>query len=278
MPDIADATAITAGGAHACALRASGSIACWGLGQLGQLGNGAIIHNSGNPVPVAVDGIADALAISAGSNHTCALRADASVWCWGGNGDGATGYGQLGDGTLDDRPSPVAVTGITNATGIAAGGWSSCALLADRSVSCWGYNERGGLGDGSTTHSSVPVGVVGLADAVQVTVGGWHACALRADRGIACWGANSDGVSGFGQLGSGDRDDHSVPVGVVGINDATRVSAAWISTCALRTGANVWCWGPGSGSEQPWQIPMPPAGALEQPSGMVPRTQLARGL
>jgi alpha-tubulin suppressor-like RCC1 family protein len=273
---IDDAIDVTAGAAFACALRDGGQVSCWGMNQLGQLGNGTITHNTGNPTPVAAS-IADATSISAGWNHVCARRLDFTVWCWGGNGDGATGYGQLGDGTLENRPSPVAVVGLSNVSGVAAGGWSSCAALLDRTVWCWGYNERGGLGNGTTTNSSVPVQVAGLDNVDVVAVGGWHACGLRGNGRIACWGANSDGGTGFGQLGSGDRQDSSVPVPVVGISDGRALSAAWVSTCTIRAGDSVWCWGAGSGMEEPWQIPIPLAGVLEQPIGMVRRTQLTRG-
>jgi hypothetical protein len=125
VPGIDDAVAIAAGGAHACALRSGGGIACWGLGQLGQLGNGTIVHNNGNPDPVAVSGIDDAVLVTAGWNHSCALRADGTVWCWGGNGDGATGYGQIGDGTLDNASSPVQVAGLADVVAVTAGCWTT---------------------------------------------------------------------------------------------------------------------------------------------------------
>jgi alpha-tubulin suppressor-like RCC1 family protein len=264
---IDDAIDVTTGGGQACALRSNGRIACWGIGQSGQLGNGVMyVSTVGSSTPVAVSDIADAVAISSGWNHTCALRPDRTVWCWGRNGAGSEQrYGAIGDGTLEDRSTPVQVVGIDNATSISMGGWSSCALLADRSVMCWGYGERGGLGNGDNSNSPVPVQVSGLDDAVQVSVGGWHACALRPNDRIACWGANSLG-SGYGQLGSGDREDHNVPVPVVGVNDATRIGAAGFSTCAIRAGGSVWCWGPGGGSEEPWQIPIPPTEGLAPPA------------
>lgn len=273
---ISDAIDVTTGAAFACALNSDLTVACWGLNSLGQLGNGTVTQNTGNPTPVDVE-ISDATTITSGWNHTCARRTDFSVWCWGGNGDGATGYGQIGDGTLENRPSPVAVAGLDNVSDLDAGGWTTCAALLDRSVWCWGYGERGGLGNGTTANSSVPVQVSGLSDADVVAVGGWHACALRSSGQIACWGANSDGGTGYGQLGSGDREDHSLPVPVVGIDDALHVSAAWISTCAIRQGGAVWCWGPGGGSEDPWQIPVPPTGLINQPVGHARRTQLERG-
>lgn len=273
---INDAIDVTTGSAFACALRDGFTVSCWGLNQLGQLGNGTVTNNTGNPTPVAVE-ISDATTVTAGWNHACARRSDSTVWCWGGNGDGATGYGQLGDGTLENRPSPVQVTGLANSSGVAAGGWSTCAVLLDRTVWCWGYNERGGLGNGTTTHSSLPVQVIGLDDVDIVAVGGWHACGLRSNGRIACWGANSDGGTGFGQLGSGDRQDSSVPVSVAGIGDARALSAAWVSTCAIRTGDRVWCWGPGGGMEEPWELPIPPAALVEEPIALLRRTDPREG-
>ena len=106
IPGIDDATDVEAGGAFACALRIGGGVACWGVGNLGQLGNGVFERNSSVPDPQQVLGLDDAIQISAGWNHACAVRSDHSLWCWGGNGDGATGYGQLGDGTLDNSAVP----------------------------------------------------------------------------------------------------------------------------------------------------------------------------
>jgi alpha-tubulin suppressor-like RCC1 family protein len=249
VPGINDATAVTAGGAHACALRENGRVGCWGLGSLGQLGDGSIVHNTGNP-PVAVSTINDARQISAGWNHTCALRRDATIWCWGGNGDGATSYGQIGDGTHDNAPAPVQVAGIDDATSVAAGGWTTCAIRASGSVWCWGYGERGGLGDGASGNSATPVEVAGIGNARQVAVGGWHACATVGGGRVSCWGAND------GQLGDGTRVDQPTPVRARGLRNVTRISAGWIDTCAVRSDGSLWCWGSSHG-RVPQQQPLP---------------------
>ena len=77
--------------------------------------------------------------------------------CWGYNN-----YGELGNGTITDSLVPVAVSGVTPATAITAGGFHSCALLSGGTVKCWGYNSYGQLGDGTTTDSSLPGAVIGL--------------------------------------------------------------------------------------------------------------------
>ncbi len=134
---ISNATAVAAGNEHSCALLSGGKIACWGADSAGQLGNGTTTNNS--PTPVPVSGISNATAIAgADSAHTCALSSGGHVECWGLNL-----YGQLGNGTTTTSDVPVEVSGISNATAIAAGGYSSCALLSGGHVECWGYNEFG---------------------------------------------------------------------------------------------------------------------------------------
>ena len=190
---ITDATSVVAGGVFACALRSGGEIACWGGGDLGQLGNGTFERNGAVATPQNVVGITDATQIAAGWNHACALRGDDTLWCWGGNGDGVTGYGQLGDGTLDNSATPVQVVGLNDVSAVAAGGWTTCATKSDGTAWCWGYGQKGGLGDGNATNSSTPVQVAGIDDGRLLTVGDFHACVTRSDGSAWCWGDTSWG-------------------------------------------------------------------------------------
>jgi len=80
-----------------------------------------------------------------------------TVQCWGFNG-----YGQLGDSTTASSSTPVTVSGISNASAVAAGFLHTCAVLTGGTVQCWGYNAQGELGNGSTTDSSVPRTVLGF--------------------------------------------------------------------------------------------------------------------
>jgi alpha-tubulin suppressor-like RCC1 family protein len=98
-----DASAkVFAGGSHSCAIHADGSFWCWGDNRSGQLGVG---DTAPRLVPTKVDSLGnDVVAAYAGGAHTCVVRADGSVWCWGNNQ-----YGQLGVATGSTSAVPVRV-------------------------------------------------------------------------------------------------------------------------------------------------------------------------
>jgi alpha-tubulin suppressor-like RCC1 family protein len=100
LSGITGPTAISAGGAHTCALMTSGQIQCWGANDSGQLGDGTMM---GRSAPMPVSGITDGTTISCGHAHTCA-RTQSGTRCWGNNE-----FGQLGDGTTMNRLTPVIV-------------------------------------------------------------------------------------------------------------------------------------------------------------------------
>ncbi|HZV72742.1 MAG TPA: hypothetical protein VFF79_03415, partial [Conexibacter sp.] len=158
---ITDAVAIAAGEDDVCAVLRDGSVECWGSNGYLELATTSIQYISAVPVPIV--GVSNATAVTIGTLHACALLAGGDVSCWGG------GYaGQLGNGTNPVVSMPVSVSGIANATSIAAGeGFSppsdhTCALLATGAIECWGYNGYGQLGDGTTADRSTPVAVSGL--------------------------------------------------------------------------------------------------------------------
>jgi alpha-tubulin suppressor-like RCC1 family protein len=154
-----DATEISVGRTHVCARKKDGTLWCWGFNGSNQLGLGAspgtVACVTGppycKPTPVQVTDLGtDVLTVSAGVSHTCAVKTDNSVWCWGENV-----WGQLGDGTYTQRSSPTAIVNPPSpAAAVSAGESHTCILHTNANVSCFGDNTLGMLGNGTTTGDS----------------------------------------------------------------------------------------------------------------------------
>ena len=175
------------------------------------------------------------VALRIGNEHTCTLVGDGRMQCWG------TNYtGQLGDGTFGGFAMvPQFVHNIDGAMKAIIGGFHTCAILADRTVQCWGRNQDGQIGNGdSTTDVTLPVPVGGLGPVQDLVGGGYHSCALMTDNSVRCWGRN-----GRGQVGDGtDTTPVTQPHTVVGLT-AAALSLGGYHSCALMANATVQCWG-----------------------------------
>ncbi|MFC1482186.1 RCC1 domain-containing protein [Myxococcota bacterium] len=82
--------------------------------------------------------------MEAGDDHTCALRSDGQVYCWG-NGN----YGRLGSGDGYSSNIPLQVVDLYDVASISAGFGHTCALTAGNDILCWGFNAYGQFGDGT---------------------------------------------------------------------------------------------------------------------------------
>jgi len=211
VTDLADAFDVGASPANAgCAIRANGSVWCWGDGAAGALGDGVDAQSAGSvdaassAVPIA-SLVTDATEIS----RTCAVLASGTIACWGPND-----FGQTGNGTISaDIATPTLVGGITTAAHVAVGRFHACALVADGAVLCWGRNDEGQLGvvpSGDIWPNPV---VARKGDAVEVAVGGYHTCARLDDDSVWCWGSDGDGELGDGA----PAYSKPTPVRVVGL-------------------------------------------------------------
>jgi alpha-tubulin suppressor-like RCC1 family protein len=255
---------VSPGDRHTCAVLVDGRVKCWGKNDFGALGDGTLTDS---PTPVVVVGISNAVAVAAGNDLSCAALADGTIKCWGssstvappftvpgfteattvtlGQGHlcsigksgalrcwGNSNQGQVGAGTFAPANAGVAPQGITTALSVSAGSIHTCAVLGNGSVSCWGLNNFADLS------SNVPV-AVGLPGATAVGSGSIHTCARLAGGTVKCWGNN-----GGGQLGNGGTADSISPVDVLGITNATTVSAGRsVHSCAHLAGGMIKCWG-----------------------------------
>lgn len=235
---------------HTCALLLFGAVACWGDNQYGQLGNGEAGYGLMNPQPTYLPTIDDAISISAGTQHVCAVHRSGAVSCWGFNY-----HGQLGDGSTVDSPTPVTVDGIDNAIAVSAGYSHTCAILDTGRLMCWGANESYQLGDGTLDWSPTPVevttsdgsalqGVVAVETSSLFFDTDWavgHTCALLSDHSLVCWGYNE-----YGQVGNGDDDWLDVPTPTTVLEDVASIGLGLYHSCAVLTDGSTWCWGDNS--------------------------------
>jgi alpha-tubulin suppressor-like RCC1 family protein len=181
---------LAAGSYHTCAIVASRGVSCWGLNTNGQLGVGEIGGRRTDPTPVSLPAGREAVAIGAGTSHTCAVLNDGAINCWG-----YDGRGQLGDGganTDKSSPSAVVLPAGRKATAVAAGGDHTCAILDDASVACWGSDTDGQLGNGvlETREMSTPspVDLPAGRTANAIAASGARTCAILDNGTVACWG------------------------------------------------------------------------------------------
>jgi alpha-tubulin suppressor-like RCC1 family protein len=247
--------AVAGGWGHSLAVKSDGTVWAWGYNGIGQLGDGTFTTGPpyGNSTPVQVVGLngqgflTGVVAVSAGAEHSLALKSDGTVWAWGDNGSGQLGIGAMYNVT----PAPGQVLGpngqgvLTGAIAVAAGAEHSLALKSDGTVWAWGFNGNGQLGDGGAEYtSSTPVQVSGLTGMVAVAAGEYHSLALKSDGTVWTWGINGDG-----ELGIGTTSDSNTPVQVVGPNGqgvltgVIAIAAGGFHSLAFKSDGTVWAWG-----------------------------------
>jgi alpha-tubulin suppressor-like RCC1 family protein len=253
-PSLTGVLRVELGDQHSCALRNDGQVHCWGYNGSGQLGNNTNTTQS-TPTPVlqAPGGgpVIDADGLVVGARHGCLRLTNGQARCWGHNK-----AGQLGDGTQDNRLTPVLVLQslggppLTGIQELGLGDSHSCARLAGGDVRCWGSNGSGQVGDGTTEFRLTPATVLqspggaALTGVQELTLGEDHSCARLAGGNVRCWGSNL-----VGQLGDGTKVNQLTPVLVLEAQGGSPlagvqgVAPGWYHSCARLAGDDVRCWG-----------------------------------
>lgn len=225
---------IDVGNVHSCGIKSDDTGWCWGSGGNGRLGNNGT-SASGSPVAIVTAPNAW-LSISAGGSHSCGVKLDGSLWCWGSGSNGRIGNNNV---TPGNNVVPVAVTGTGPwKTAISGIGSHNCAIKVDNSLWCWGNNGNGQVGIGSTVQQNVPVQVAGTWKSASTANGQTCAIAMNTDA-LSCWGANSYGI-----LGDGTVTQRLVPTPVFGGGAWAQVDAGASLTCGVgRDSQSIYCWG-----------------------------------
>lgn len=220
---------------HSCALDAEG-LACWGPNAQSMLG----LDNAGGGLrtPLRLADSKPYTAVCVGERHSCALRDDGEIECWGENK-----FGQLGLGDIAARSKPTPLrTGIAFSQ-VACGGEASCAVAEDGTLYCWGHNHEGmpGQGDAYNAPDVLKPQKVMLARGVrQVSIGQGHVCAVMNSGALYCWGRNSDHQLGLGPAAEMQlRAPQQVDVGGL----VQHVAAGQEHSCAVRRDGKLFCWG-----------------------------------
>jgi alpha-tubulin suppressor-like RCC1 family protein len=223
---------IAAGADFTCALRAEGTVSCWGNNNAGQLGDPSRATHTD---AVDVAGLTDAIQVRAGLNHACAIRRDRTVVCWGDNSSA-----QLGDGDSNQVVTPRPVVGVSDVAELSLGAYQSYARTNSGSVFAWGGYLDSSLGTGvpNVQGMSPPVLIPGVNDAVALGGHVFSTCLIRAMGDVQCWGRNYGGA-----IGTASGTPIASPTSIPGFTNPTKVIMGNLFGCALQGDGTVACWG-----------------------------------
>jgi alpha-tubulin suppressor-like RCC1 family protein len=247
---------VEAGDFFSCALLETGAVRCWGDGRDGRLGYGNEDRIGDDETPASAGDLdlgGKATQIALGSSHACALLDTGAVRCWGANGRGELGYGNLDN--IGDNEAP-SIAGDVNlgslALQISAGNDSTCAIVEGGNLRCWGRSTTLGqgpavqpnnnIGDDETPGDIADINLGGQA--IQVSASLFHACALLDTGTVRCWGSNISGELGYPGVSDVGRSNTPADQGDIDLGGkAVRIETGLRHSCALLDTGEVKCWG-----------------------------------
>ena len=260
-------------GEHACALKLSGELYCWGQGEHGQLGYVApkdCFSPNGQAKPWGCSGMAQPVVctsgpcrftdVTVGPQFTCAVDTNQDAWCWGDNYNG-----QLGTDTFDltefGSPEPRPVFGGLKFLSIHAGRNATCGLTVSHDVYCWGHNVRSIIPALNWEWANDPrlVATPEVFDSLDYFDS--HACGLAANGNLYCWGSSAYGAFGVGSFTTAPFCSVDCPAAPLLMQprlaalmgqQAGLFSTGMYGSCAHLSNGTTPCWG--------FQLPAYPAG------------------
>lgn len=262
-------TEIASHRSHTCAVFSDGRLKCWGRNGDGQLGledninHGETTAQMGAALPYV--NLGDGVKVKhvyTGLFHTCALTTDSKVMCWGSGVDGQTGAenaDRIGNapGSMGNALKPIKLS--APAVDFCSTIYHNCALLADGTTRCFGFeNSAGRLGSGLTSSLGNQADSMGLNLPTtplssgfvtnSISCGGRASCGLLENGGLKCWGVNDAGGIGLGFRSSigADRTDMGDNLPYVNLGTQFEVQAVYhggLHTCVLAKSGQAKCFG-----------------------------------
>jgi alpha-tubulin suppressor-like RCC1 family protein len=234
------AVLVTSDFSHTCAVLGDATLYCWGKNDEGELGQddpfpGSQSTDADALAPVAVPG--SYRAVETGQGHTCAIRLDGTLWCWGRNTDH-----ELGESDVIQIRAPVQVGIDDDWLAVEAGQSHTSGLREDLSAYSWGRNTGFENGDGAplgvagATVLEVPTRLDAPSPFTILRSDTFHACAVDRTSSLFCWGRNTEG-----QLGLGDDVLRDVPTLIE--SGMVAVAVGRFSTCAVSSAGGLACAG-----------------------------------
>lgn len=197
---------VSLGSGHSSAITESGKLYTWGDNDFGQLGDGTTVEKH---TPRLIDRFngEKVIAVSLGVEHSAAITESGKLYTWGYNY-----YGQLGNGSTDERHIPTCIISGKKVVDVSLGWAHSAALIESGELYTWGSNSEGKLGDGTTIpkHYPILIDMFGGEKVVAISISDHHSAAITETGKLYTWGNNF-----YGQLGIGPTSSRSVPTNVI---------------------------------------------------------------
>ncbi len=221
---------VTAGFGYSLAIKTNGTLWAWGENLYGQLGLGTNGPAADTNFPQQVGTATDWKMVSAGSQHTVAVKNNGTLWVWGRNevGELGLGFNQI------PKNVPTQLGTATDWDTAAAGEYCTAAIKTDRSLWTWGDNSAGAIGDNTTTNRVSPVRI-GFGGSWEKVSNGFHMVATQTNGSIWSWGSNM-----FGQVGNNSLVNRRTPVQISNSNNWRVIAASANATLAIDATGNLY--------------------------------------